>query len=102
MTKQRKSTKAGSSRKAPKKAAAKTARTPRTRERDPRLPAPGTVLTREYKGKTIRVTVQEEGFRWERKEYRSLSALASAITGAKSTTAFCGDQSPCRQILERP
>ena len=80
MTKQPKTKKAGSSRKAPKKAA-KTARTkptkaPTKRKRDLRLPAPGTVLTREYKGKTIRVTVQEEGFRWERKEYRSLRAGA--------------------------
>ena len=93
MTKQPKTKKAGSSRKAPKKAAAKTARTkptkaPTKRKRDPRVPAPGTVLTREYKGKTIRVTVLEEGFRWERKEYRSLSALAAAITGAKSINGF--------------
>ena len=28
------------------------------------------------------------GFRWERKEYRSLSALASAITGAKPINGF--------------
>ena len=70
MTKQPKTKKAGSSRKAPKK-----------RKRDPRLPAPGTVLTREYKGKTIRVTVQEEGFRSGGKDYRSLSGIASEITG---------------------
>ncbi len=56
--------------------------------RDPRLPAPGSTLVREYKGRTIRVSVLEEGFRWERKEYRSLSALAAAITGAKSINGF--------------
>ena len=68
--------------------AAKRTTAPRKQERDPRLPAAGTVLKRPYKGKEIRVTVLEEGFRWERKEYRSLSALAAAITGAKSINGF--------------
>ncbi len=58
------------------------------RARDPRLPVPGSTLVREYKGRAIRVSVLEEGFRWERKEYRSLSALAAAITGAKSINGF--------------
>jgi hypothetical protein len=50
-------------------------------QRDPRLPAPGTVLTREYKGKTIRVTVLEDGFRYAGKTYRSLSTVAKEATG---------------------
>jgi hypothetical protein len=53
----------------------------RTRERDPRIPATGTVLTRTYKGKDHRVTVLDEGFRYEGEEFRSLSALAMKITG---------------------
>ena len=73
--------------KAAKQKATKPA-APKKRERDPRLPAAGATLTREYKGRTIRVAVLEQGFRWERKEYRSLSALASAITGAKSINGF--------------
>lgn len=51
------------------------------RERDPRLPAPGAVLSRTYKGKDYRVTVLDDGFRWEGKEFRSLTALARTITG---------------------
>lgn len=83
-----KTTKAGKARKSPKTAAVapaaraeKAPRTPRTRERDPRLPAPGTVLTRKYKDREIRVTVLEDGFRWDGKEYRSLTAIARLATG---------------------
>ena len=82
MKKQTKSKKAGSSRKAPKTpTTAKAPKAPRTKERDPRLPAVGTTIKREYKGKEIRVSVLEEGFRCDGKEYRSLSALASEICG---------------------
>jgi hypothetical protein len=85
MAKKQKSTKAGNSRKASKvPATARTPKAPRTRERDPRLPAAGTTLTREYKGKTIKVSVLEDGFRCDGKDYRSLSALASEICGNSS------------------
>lgn len=46
------------------------------------LPAPGTVLTRLYKGETLRVQVLEQGFEFEGEAYRSLSAVAKAITGS--------------------
>jgi len=49
---------------------------------DPRLPMPGTILTREYKGREARVTVLEAGFEWEGTVYRSLTAVARAITGS--------------------
>ena len=52
--------------------------------RDPRLPAAGTVIEKTYKGKTLKVEVLEVGFRFERKECRSLTAIAMAVTGAKS------------------
>ena len=82
---------AGKARKAPKTRtpvapAPNDARTPR--ERDPRLPAAGTVLVRPYKGKDYKVTVLEQGFRWEGEEYRSLSALAARISGAKSINGY--------------
>ena len=48
--------------------------------RDPRVPIPGTVLTREYKGSTHRVTVLKEGFEHDGTVYRSLTAAAYAIT----------------------
>ena len=43
---------------------------------------PGTVLTRPYKGRTITVTVLDSGFEHEGEVYRSLSAVAKAITGS--------------------
>jgi hypothetical protein len=42
---------------------------------------PGTVLTREYKGQTVRVTVLAEGFECHGQRYKSLSAVAKAVTG---------------------
>jgi hypothetical protein len=50
--------------------------------RDPRLPKPGTNLTRLYKGRKLLVQVLERGFTFKGKEYPSLSALAKAITGS--------------------
>ena len=81
--KQTKSKQAGSSRKAPKTAVA-APKAPRTRERDPRIPAAGTVLKRTYKGAELKVTVLEDGFRFEGEEFRSLSALAAKVTGYKA------------------
>ena len=50
-------------------------------ERDPRLPAVGAVLEREHQGKKIRVTVLEDGFRYEGETYSSLSTIARVATG---------------------
>jgi hypothetical protein len=47
-----------------------------------RLPPPGTVLVRPYKGQTLQVRVLADGFAYEGKTYRSLSAVAKAITGS--------------------
>ncbi len=49
---------------------------------DGRLPPPGTVLTRPYKGGTIQVQVLAHGFEYDGKVYRSLSAVAKAVTGS--------------------
>ena len=51
-------------------------------QRDARLPMPGTVLMRPYKGRQVRVTVGEAGFEFEGTSYRSLSAVARAVTGS--------------------
>jgi Protein of unknown function (DUF2924) len=51
--------------------------------KDPRLPRPGTVLSRRYHGQEIRVTVLDKGFEWNGNCYRSLSALAREVTGQK-------------------
>jgi hypothetical protein len=49
---------------------------------DSRLPPPGTVITRPYKGGTIQVQVLPQGFEYQGEVYRSLSAVAKAITGS--------------------
>lgn len=49
---------------------------------DDRLPPPGTIILREYKGKTLQVRVRADGFEYEGKVYRSLSAVAKVITGS--------------------
>ncbi|GMV96224.1 MAG: hypothetical protein AMXMBFR83_05920 [Phycisphaerae bacterium] len=51
-------------------------------DHDARLPMPGAVVTREYKGKTIQVQVLPDGFEYDGEVYRTLSAVAKAITGA--------------------
>lgn len=43
----------------------------------------GTVLVREWNGVPYPVTVTDEGFLWDGKTYRSLSAVATAITGVR-------------------
>ena len=43
---------------------------------------PGAVLTRKYRGRLIEVTVLPKGFDYEGQVYRSLSAVAQAITGS--------------------
>jgi len=53
------------------------------RPRDRRLPAPGTVLVRKYKGQVLQVTALEKGFLHAGETYRSLSAVARAITGSR-------------------
>src|SRR5689334_3109475 len=44
---------------------------------------PGTRLIREWQGRTHEVTVLQDGFRWNDETYRSLSAIARAITGTR-------------------
>jgi hypothetical protein len=46
-----------------------------------RLPPAGSVITRAHKGETLRVTVLADGFEFEGNRYKSLSAVANAITG---------------------
>jgi hypothetical protein len=55
----------------------------RQRKHDPRLPLVGTLLRREWKGRTILVEVLERGFRYENRQYSSLSNIAVEITGTR-------------------
>ena len=58
------------------------ATSPPTTALDRRLPMPGTLLTRKYKGQTIQVMVLADGFQFEGEKYKSLSAVAKVITGS--------------------
>ena len=49
---------------------------------DQRLPPPGTILTRPYKGQLVQVQVLTDGFAYGGRVYSSLSAVAKAITGS--------------------
>ena len=49
---------------------------------DGRLPPPGTVLTRPYKGGVILVWVLANGFEYEGEVHPSLSAVAKRVTGS--------------------
>jgi len=77
------STKAKAARKAkPAKAKAPTtAKAAAPRKRDPRLPKPGGILTRTFKGKEVKVEVLDAGFRYQGKTWRSLSAIAKEVSG---------------------
>jgi len=44
---------------------------------------PGTRLIREWQRRTHEVTILENGFHWNGQTYRSLSAIARAITGTR-------------------
>jgi hypothetical protein len=51
--------------------------------RDDRLPAPGSILRREFKGQLVLVQVLASGFQYQDRVYRSLSAIARQATGTQ-------------------
>jgi len=55
---------------------------PRRSRRRIRLPGPGCLIRRTYKGRVITVRVLERGFEYDDKRYRSLSGVARTVTGA--------------------
>ena len=50
--------------------------------RDKRLPPPGNCIQRVYKDRIIQVIVLADGFEFDGKKYKSLSAIAKSITGS--------------------
>lgn len=48
---------------------------------DPRLPPPGNYIERLHKGRMIRVLVLTDGFEFEGKRFRSLTAIAKEVSG---------------------
>ncbi len=49
---------------------------------DERVPPPGTVLTRIYRGQAYHVVVRDDGFEYDGQVFRSLSAVAKVISGS--------------------
>jgi len=49
---------------------------------DDRIPLPGTIITREYKGQMLQVRGLPNGLGYEGEVYRSLSAVAKSISGS--------------------
>ena len=56
---------------------------PSRKRRQEGLPIVGTRLLREWQGVEQIVTVTADGFEWQGRPYRSLSAIARAITGTR-------------------
>ena len=50
---------------------------------DSRLPMPGSLLVKDFKGQTIVVKVLDDGFEYDGRRFASLSAVAKEITGTK-------------------
>ena len=50
---------------------------------DPRNPVIGTRLVREWNGAEQVITVLKDGFDWQGRRYKSLSAIARTITGTR-------------------
>jgi hypothetical protein len=74
---------------------AATARRPSSRKREQNLPVAGTRLVRDWNGERHEVLVARDGFDLRGRRYRSLSAVAKAITGAhRSGPAFFGLKQP--------
>ncbi len=48
---------------------------------DSRLPPPGSLLERQYEARLVQVKVLADGFEFEGRRYRSLSAIAREVTG---------------------
>lgn len=48
--------------------------------RDPRIPMPGCILTKDWGDRRIEVRVLDDGFEFEGRAYKSLSAIAKEVT----------------------
>lgn len=69
-------------------ATSRTVSTVLTPQVDRRIPEPGASLVKTYKGQTIRVVVRSSGFEFNGEQYKSLTAIARAITGQRRINGF--------------
>lgn len=49
--------------------------------RNPKIPLPGTIISKDYKGETLEIKVLPDGFEYKNCVYKSLSKIAKEITG---------------------
>ena len=74
-----------------------------TEPRDPRVPPVGTVIRRVFDGKAHEVTVCVEGFEYEGRSYKTLSAIANQIAGSRwNGFLFFGLKKPGVTASESP
>ena len=76
-------------------------RAKKAKQRRPKTthPTPGTRLIRQWKGQRHEVTAVEGGFEFNGRRYKSLSAIAKAITGAHwSGPQFFGLRTPKKEV----
>lgn len=58
---------------------------------DRRIPVPGTQLSRDYRGNSVVVNILAGSFEYQSRQYRSLSAIATEVTGTRwNGLAFFG------------
>lgn len=72
-----------------------------SKSRDPRLPPPGTTLTRDYQGRQVSVIVHEDDFEYQGQRYPTLSEVANAIT-QKRWNGYLFWQEALKDSMERP
>lgn len=65
-----------------------TASTIITPPADSRLPVAGTLLMKNYKGRSVQVRVLPNTFVYEGEQYKSLTAIARLVTGQKNINGF--------------
>jgi hypothetical protein len=76
----------------------KTTTTTLIQTHDARLPMPGSLIVKQYKGETIVVKVLDGSFEYDGRRFTSLSAIAGAITGTRwNGFAFFGLEKESRR-----
>jgi hypothetical protein len=67
-------------------------------DHDIRLPMPGSVITKIYKGRKLEVKVLERGFEYDGKFFKNLSTIAQTVTGAHwNGYTFFGFKGPVKR-----
>ena len=52
-------------------------------DHDPRIPMPGSVITKQHRDRLLIVRVLDDGFEFDRRRFSSLSAIATEVAGSR-------------------